>query len=403
MERAGDRTPVTAETLLAAVESVRGVVAAAADDSEACRTLSPASVEALAASGLLAMKLPGILGGAEADPLSQMIAIERLAYIDATAAWCTMIGASAIGWIGGFVAADAAAEIFAAGRVPTAAVVVQPTGVAVPAPGGYRISGAWTFASGVRHAEWIAVGVKVRGRDGVPRGHTMAVFPSSVAVVDDDWRAVGLEGTGSCGFRVEGRVVPAAFTWDFLHGRPVRGGPLYRLGWPGFVAHEPAALALGIARRALDVMADSGRCGGSDRPPLPASFERTIGHAEVSFQAARALAFDRFGAVWRALGEGVPPSSRAQAEMRSIAAFVTGVASDIAVEAFRAGGGAAVYRTHVLQRCVRDLLAAGQHWLAKDVAHEEYGRLILGVDRSAGPPSPSTGVPPARRGATPCT
>ena len=68
-----------------------------------------------------------------------------------------------------------------------------------------------------------------------------------------------LRGTGSCDFSVEDLFVPASFAYDVSLTEPLRGGPIYRLGRPGFVTNEHSAFALGVARRALR------RCPG-DRP-----------------------------------------------------------------------------------------------------------------------------------------
>jgi alkylation response protein AidB-like acyl-CoA dehydrogenase len=89
----------TLKRLLAAVESVRETVAAAAAEAEAIKTLPQATVDAVDAAGLLRLKLPAILGGAEADPVTQTTVIEALSYVDASAGWCLMIGASRTrGW-----------------------------------------------------------------------------------------------------------------------------------------------------------------------------------------------------------------------------------------------------------------------------------------------------------------
>jgi len=62
--------------LLAAVEAVRDVVAAGAEEGERLRTLPPATVRALGDSGLFALKVPESLGGAEADPVTQLEVLE---------------------------------------------------------------------------------------------------------------------------------------------------------------------------------------------------------------------------------------------------------------------------------------------------------------------------------------
>ena len=103
--------------LLELVEHVRDTVAASADESEQMGTLAPAAVDAIRDAGLFTLKLPMTLGGAEADPVTQIDVIEALSYIDASAGWCLMIGATAIGQPGAFAADDAIEEIFGDGRI----------------------------------------------------------------------------------------------------------------------------------------------------------------------------------------------------------------------------------------------------------------------------------------------
>src|SRR5690242_5332190 len=80
------------QALLAAVDSVRNILTANADEAEAQRTLPQASVTALRESGHLALKTPAVLGGAEADPMTQFDVLEAVAYIDSSAGWCLGIG-----------------------------------------------------------------------------------------------------------------------------------------------------------------------------------------------------------------------------------------------------------------------------------------------------------------------
>ena len=68
--------------LLAAVEGVRETVTSHADEAEAMATLPPATVDALMASGLLTLKLPTVLGGAEADPVTQVEVIDALSAME---------------------------------------------------------------------------------------------------------------------------------------------------------------------------------------------------------------------------------------------------------------------------------------------------------------------------------
>jgi hypothetical protein len=57
------------QALLDAVGQVREILAADVEEAEKLRTLPPSSVGALRDSGLLALKTPAALRGAEADPI----------------------------------------------------------------------------------------------------------------------------------------------------------------------------------------------------------------------------------------------------------------------------------------------------------------------------------------------
>src|SRR5262245_64312900 len=70
-------------SLLDAVAGIRDVLVASATESERTTTLAPAAVAALEGAGLLALKLPKVLGGAEADPVTQIDVIEAVSAIDA--------------------------------------------------------------------------------------------------------------------------------------------------------------------------------------------------------------------------------------------------------------------------------------------------------------------------------
>ena len=114
------------QVLLNAVAEVREVLEAGADQSEEEGTLPQDSVDALYESGLFGLKLPAELGGAEADPVTQLEVIEALARIDASAAWCTMIGARSMGSWGAFLPDEAIERLFVGGRPPRGAGVSCP-------------------------------------------------------------------------------------------------------------------------------------------------------------------------------------------------------------------------------------------------------------------------------------
>ncbi len=366
--------------LLDAVESVSDAAAASADESERLGTLAPAAVEAIREAGLFALKLPLELGGAEADPVTQIEVIEALSYIDASAGWCLMIGATAIGQPGAFAGDEAVAAIFADGRIPTAATSTALRGKATPVEGGYMVTGRWPFASGVRHAEWMTAGASVQtGSESV---NMTVVFPVSEGRIHDNWHVMGLEGSGSNDISVNELFVPSAYSWDPTVWDPKRGGAIYRMGRPGFVANEHSGVALGIARRALDEIVASASARKRGNPPTGflsdrEAFRRDIAICDLRLRSARALAIDVYERAFQTACAGRTPGDGAQSEMRAVSTYVTEVALDVVAVAFRYAGGSAIHRSDILQRCLRNINAAAQHFMVSDTALENYGAIML--------------------------
>ena len=380
--------------LMDAVDSVRDVLEAGAEEGEETGTLPQASVDALYDSGLLRLKMPYALGGAEADLVTQLDVLEAVCEIEPSAGWCLMIGAASMGGVGAFLPDDAIEEIFANGNPPKTAGVFAPFGKAVPVDGGYLLSGRWSFASGIRHSNWISCGARViteepaspAGNDG--RMGMAAQVRATVRTADvkihDNWRVMGLRGTGSCDFSVEDLFVPTSFAYDVSLTEPLRGGPIYRLGRPGFVTNEHSAFALGVARRALNTALEVGQSktrGYTSVNPLARrpAFQRMLSEADLRLRATRFLNVEILEEASRAVNEGHPPSPLLQTEMRSLCSYTTEVAVDIVTQAFRFAGGAALFDDSILQRCLRDINAGAQHQMVSDTAYENHGQFMLNL------------------------
>ena len=367
--------------LLRAVDGVRETLATGVAEAEAGRTLPAASVHALREAGLFAMKLPMVLGGAEADPVTQIDVIEAISYIDPAAGWVAFIGAGALSLCA--YLPDAAIErMWSGGRIPTAAGLVMP-GRAVRVEGGYRINGRWSWGSGIRHAEWVGVHVVIENAVGPPESR-FALLPAVDVELHDNWHVAGLKGTGSCDFTIAERFVPESFTFDMRAMAVRRGGPLYNLGFPGLIANELGAFAVGVARRALDEIAAqamSKRRGYGKKGTVAdrAVFQRMLGECDLRLRAARGLLVEVNEQAWATVCNGQRPDVAQQIELRGVVTYAMQTAYDIAQQAFRYGGGTAAHLDNMLQRCVRDLQVGSVHLLASDSVYEEQGKRLLGM------------------------
>src|SRR5688572_33441082 len=112
------------------------------------------------------MLLPRALDGAEVDPVTYVEVLEAIAKIDASTAWC-LGQASGCSMVGAYLRPDVAAEVFGDPR----AVLAWGPGPAraVAVDGGYRVTGTWSFASGMRYATWLGGHSPIVAPDGTPR------------------------------------------------------------------------------------------------------------------------------------------------------------------------------------------------------------------------------------------
>ena len=276
---------------------------------------APAAVQAIRDAGLFTLKLPQSLGGAEADPVTQIEVIEALSYIDASAGWCLMIGATAIGQPGAFAGDEAdIRDIRQMDAYPRQRPPPLSRGKAIPVGGGYILSGRWPFASGVRHAEWMTAGATVQA-DGDSDGVNLTlVFPVSNGHIHDNWHVTGLEGSGSNDVSATELFVPEAFSWDPTVWESKRGGAIYRMGRPGFVANEHSGVALGIARRALEEIMATAPTKKRGNPPTASladreAFRGDIASCDFRLRSARALAHEVFERAFQTACSGQVPDA----------------------------------------------------------------------------------------------
>ena len=392
-DRAGETFPQDRQAkrklLLARVDAIGAVLQESGGKSEELATLAPEAVAALRGAGLFQLKLPAVMGGAEADPVTEMLVLERIAYYDFTSAWCTMVGATGVASLGMFLPQASLDQVFANGQIPTASISFFPAGRAVREPGGYRLNGRWRFNSGIQHSEWVVGGTVVEGTEAENGGRPLVMFsvmPRKAVTLYDNWRdVVGLKGTGSCDCSIENYFLPADFTfvWDLLKPQPRRGGASYRLPPYSFVAKEHGSVAVGAARRALDELIT---LATTTRGAFRASklderqvVHRQIAEADLKIRAARALMHERYEELYQKVQSGELPDGRDIADTRAICLHATDVAIGIVTMAYHFSGNTGLRHPHVLGRLLRDINTAGIHQVMSDTAYENHGKYRLGL------------------------
>ena len=368
------------DTLLASVESVARCVKDATSDSEEARTLSPIAAKALRESDLTAMKSPRCAGGAEAHPHVQMDVIEALTRMYPAAGWSLLITSGITARVLSSLPDASVKEILRTQGFPFVAGSLKPSGRARAVENGFVISGRWSWASGLGHADYVAAPAFLEDRSGA----IWAVVPKDQVQVHDTWFSLGLKGTGSADFSLEESFVPTEFTSS--SPRSVRGGPLYRLGYGG-AAHEHGIFACALAQAALDSLLST--AGEKKRGYVQTRglvdrevFQSTVAEAELRIRAARLLMADTAARLLASASEHEAPVAL-QAEARAAATFCTDEAVDVTTKLFRFAGGGAVMQGDPMEQILRDLLTAQAHLFVSDAAYESLGRLRLGLTDQA--------------------
>lgn len=367
------------EYLLEAVDSIADVLVAGRDESEDGRRLAASSAEALHSAGLFMLKTPRELGGAEAHPVVQMDVIEAVAMIDSAAAWCMFITAAVSGASLAPLSDEALEELHADG-FPRISGSLRPAGQASKVDGGYRITGRWSWGSGVEYAGWVMVPVFSQG-DGPPL--VRALVPMSEVTLHDNWHPLGMRGTGSCDYEIDDVFVPARFVTDLLGTQPTRGGALHRLGLPGYVVNEHGSFAYALGRLALRTMAETavekkrGYMGGvslADREV----FQRAIGRGTTRMNACAAGMAEALERLFDSAADGLPDPALVT-EAQSMSVWCTDEAVDVVGEMFRLTGGSAVMPGSEMQRILRDVYTVQSHLMVSAVTYEKYGQILLGM------------------------
>jgi alkylation response protein AidB-like acyl-CoA dehydrogenase len=364
---------------LARARALQPLLREAAPRIEAARELTQDVLAALHAAALFRLVLPRELGGAEAPLAVFADVIEAIAEADASTAWCLGQGAGCA-MSAAYLAPEAARAVFGA---PTAALAwgAGANGKAVPAEGGWRVTGRWMFASGSRHCEWLGGHCGIVSDQGKPEVRTF-LFPKAAAKITDTWYVLGLRGTGSDSYAVEDVFVPAAFSLD--RSQPAaHPSPLYHM--PLFFLYPAAfgAVALGIARAVLGsfiaLAADKTPRGASARLRENAAVQHLVGHMTARLQAARAYHWQTLAELWRRLEAGETLRDVDGLGIRTSSTYAIHESVAVVECAFHEAGASAIFDANPFERRFRDLHAVAQQMQGRRSNFELVGQHLLGM------------------------
>lgn len=358
-----------------------------AGDAEKLRRLPAATIDDYRESGLARLLQPARYGRRQAEFPEIFGVVRQMAHGCASSAW-TLGFYTLHNWMLALFSEQAQDEVFADGPVLCPAPLA-PTGRGTPVDGGIRLTGRWSWATGVMDADWVMVGA-ICDPDGAPYP-ALVLLPASDVAVEDVWHTAGMCATGSNDVIVDDVWIP--------EHRLVKVVDIYNGTTPGAALHDAAvyrwpmvpALALTAAMPALgsaEFVADTyaKRLGdrvlaysGVAQKDQPAAQIR-LGEARVRLRALNALLDDTAGRIQATVQSGERAGRAARADARAAAALIVHESRAVIADLLEASGASAQFLDNPLQRVKRDVdVISGHVVFDYDVSRELAGALEIGA------------------------
>ena len=299
---------------------------------------------------------------------------------DASVAWTAAIGATV--WCDMAELPRATFDEVFADPVTIGAAAFAPSGTIEPVDGGYRITGRWGFASGIRHATVLYANAVEPGPSEVPLLRAAVLDPSDVTI-EDTWHVSASAAAGaitststastsalsapSSRWRVTRRRHTARADLDAVGRRAPGGGHRHRDRARSARRHRRHRRDEGAAPRARATRPGPAvrarPCRRSQRPPRADALLGTSPERPGTAASPESP-----------LPSGTGPSSgRRRCGRRAGAAGVVDTA-------YRLAGGGVIYANGALQRRWRDVHAVTQHFIVKDGTFAACGSVLAGGD-----------------------
>ena len=385
------------EAFLLRIDALVPAVRERAAEVERLGSISREVMSLLTEANVFRAMQPRQWGGLELDPATFFEAMVRIASACGSTGWV----ASVVGihpWHIAMFDQRAQSDVWSGNPNAMASTSYAPTGQVRRVTGGFRLSGRWSYSSGVDHCDWVIVGAVVPDDEAAGNGpefHSFLVPRGDFTVDQESWHVTGLAGTGSKTVAVEDAFVPDYRTHSSTQvhertdpGRAINRAPLYQLPWSTVFPYAIGSPAIGAAVGALEAFIDNNRervsvAGGRTASASPVLQVR-LAESLIDVEAAR----NRLALTWQDFlarvtrGEEVPYELRTRC--RYEVAYAIAHCTNAVFRVLEINGGRTMNADQAFQRFFRDLLAMRNHIAATlELNASAYALAKLGV-----PPPP---------------
>jgi alkylation response protein AidB-like acyl-CoA dehydrogenase len=386
----------TLEQRLRQIETLRETILAAGDEAQQLRRLPDNIVATLVDAGFFRFTLPPELGGDNASSMDTIEILEAMAAIDASVAWNVMLGseinAMAAGGMNKSIAKtvylDNPGVIMCGGGGPG----TLPPRAERQEDGSVRVWARATFISGCHNAHWCFLGAPLmRGDDVETNQQGQPIFklwllPRDQWEILDTWDVAGLRGSGSHDVSTEGgRVAPEHVGVELVDIPANYDNPVYRIPVPLRLSYNKVAIALGVARGALEMFGDIARnkipmLSTSSLAKRPIAQFR-MGEAMAEYRAVRAFVLEAMNAVEEELHAGAAyPGAKTTQDARLACVHGANVCMRLVDSLHNTAGTTGMRMNSPLERKLRDSHGCATHRWVSHALYQDLGSILLGHD-----------------------
>jgi alkylation response protein AidB-like acyl-CoA dehydrogenase len=376
------------------IEELRPAILEGGDRAQQMRRLPDDLVDKLIDAGFFRFTLPTELGGEDATATETIEILEAIAAIDASTAWNVMLGSEINAMAAGGMEKNLAREIY----LDNPRVVMCggggpgsiPSRAERQADGGFKVWGQSTFISGCHNASWcfMAAPVMTNGEmEKLPTGLPnvrMFFMPRAEWQIVDTWDVAGLRGSGSNDVRADGAYVAPKYAGVDLMSLPAHyANPVYRMPVPLRLSYNKVAVALGVAKGALEAFIDLAQnkiplMSASTLKDRPIAQFRTA-EANADYRAVRAYVMETMGAIQDELAAGRElPSPGATQAARLACTHGANVCMRVVDLLHNTAGTTGMRMYSPLERKLRDAHGCATHRWVSHQLYQDLGAILLG-------------------------
>jgi len=334
------------------------------------RRIADATIAEMRRAGLFQVLQPSRWGGYEMH-LPTFYEIQfALAQGDMSTAW--IYGVCGVHpWFMALMAERAAEEVWGRDNSTLICSSLMPAGKAAAAPGGYRLSGRWKYASCCAHCDWALLGALVETDTGAPPQGRIFLLPRTQYESVDTWQVCGLQATGSFDIIVDDAFVPAHRSQSMLDnfllkgpGQAINTAPLYRLPFGQIFVRGISTAALGALQGMLDALIALGktrvtRAGG--RTAENPFVQLVCAEAAAAIDEMKSTMLRTFRALHAYAERAETPPLAERLQMKFQSTEVTERCTLLAARIFKATGAAGLSDDLPFGGVLADLMAGRAH------------------------------------------